>query len=143
MPKPANQYRKKGFKEVHTLSEFLNVPSILNKAVNKSRRNELRKYGITPLNTVVPGMQSPPPMREATERNKKKLEASILRSLNWNNNDNLKLFGNLQRNRTLSNASDPKTPSRPSSTASFEGGRRSTTRKMRNHKRHQTYKRKH
>jgi hypothetical protein len=137
-----NQYKQKGFKEVHSLSEFLNVPSILNRAVNKSKRNELRKYGITPLNNYVPVMKpAPVPVpesKEVTERNKKKLEASIVRSLNWNNNDNEKFFGNLGRNRTVSNASDPKSLSRNSSPSSFKGGRK--TRKARKQKRRPTRK---
>jgi hypothetical protein len=140
MPRDKTHHRKKGSEEIHTLSEFLNIPSIMNRA----RKNELRRLGITPINNFpqyVPPSPSPP--KNLTPQQKKRFEESIARSLEWNNtNNNLKLFANLgnnSRNRIESNASDPKNLSRGSSPISFKGGRK--TRKV--HRRKHSRTRKH
>ena len=126
-----DQYRKMGFQEVHNLSEFLNVPSILNKA----RKNELRQMGITPLENVVAPRAS---RKSLTPKEKQELEALLARSLNWNNtNENINILMGTRR-RGSSSTSDPKNLSRgssPSPNKSKKGGR-----KTRKHKRRHTRK---
>lgn len=137
MPTRKNHRGKKRSEEIHTLSEFLNIPSIMNRA----RKNELRRLGITPINNFPPYVPPSPP-KNLTPQQKQRFEESIARSLEWNNtNNNLKLFANLgnSRSRMASNASDPKSLSRGSSPISFEGGRK-TRKAHKKHKRHHTRK---
>lgn len=127
MPTPQNKYTKKGFEEVHTLSEFVNIPALMNKA----RRNELRRMGIPPINYT-------PPTRKQTKKSMtpnqiRKFEANLARSLESNKNNNF--LSNLSYDSNGSIGTDPKVNSRAPSPG-FKGGRTRRLKKKRHTRKH-------
>lgn len=104
--KQVKEYKKKGFSEVYTLSNFRNVQKNLNRAVNEERM----RLGIPPEVQIAspPPQQDPPKEMTATE--KRKFEESLVKILEEN---------------TENTASDPGTP------RSHGGRRKRTTRRRR------------